>query len=245
MKKIIRLISILLITTLFAVSATVVSSAIKSPQLTKTSVTLKVGDTYQLYVNYATSSISWSSNNSKVADVKNGEITAKEAGIATITVKHGSTNLKCSVKVKDTVKADTSGAVSVITYKDHTYALYEDVYTWEKAKKLCEKKGGYLAVITSKKEQAVIEKLLLDGKQGGYWLGGKRNKNNTFSWITNEKFDYSNWASWAPDDYKGNQDFIMVYRANRGNDGKWDDNANTSTYIDYVGDLGFICEWDY
>ena len=78
-----------------------------SAKLTKTSVTLTAGDTYQLYVNYAVTSISWSSGNSKTASVKNGLVTAKKAGTVVITAKHGSDKLKCTVYVRSAAKEYT------------------------------------------------------------------------------------------------------------------------------------------
>ncbi len=62
-------------------------------------MTLAVGETYQLFVDRATDSITWSSGNSKVAAVTKGKVTAKKEGKAVITAKHGKTPLKCTVTV--------------------------------------------------------------------------------------------------------------------------------------------------
>ena len=103
MKPTLKLLSVLL-AFVFAVTALgATASAVISPKLTETSVTLGIGDTIQLYVNYAVKSISWSSNNSKVAKVKDGKVTALKKGTAVITAKHGKTALKCKVTVKKSV----------------------------------------------------------------------------------------------------------------------------------------------
>ena len=101
MKRFAKFLSVLM-TVITVVTALSVcgSAAVIAPKLTETAVTLAVGDTCQLYVNYATDSISWSSNKTKVAAVSKGKVTAKKVGTAVITAKHGTKKLKCTVTVK-------------------------------------------------------------------------------------------------------------------------------------------------
>ena len=100
MKRITKFISFMLAAVVAMTAMCVSAGAINAPKLTAASLTLDVGKTHQLYVNYAVESISWSTSNSKVATVSKGKVTAKAAGTATITAKHGSKALKCTVTVK-------------------------------------------------------------------------------------------------------------------------------------------------
>lgn len=46
----------------------------------------------------------------------------------------------------------------------HKYELFDTPVSWETAKKVCENKGGHLAVITSQSEQNTINELISSGK---------------------------------------------------------------------------------
>ena len=98
------------------------AAAVNAPKLTKTSLTLAVGDEYQLYVADAIDTIKWSSSNSKTASVSKGLVTAKKAGTVTITAKHGSVSLKCRVTVKANAKKSTFRTQSLYDehYKKHS-----------------------------------------------------------------------------------------------------------------------------
>lgn len=83
-----------------------VSSAAKSVKLNKTKATLYAGSSTTLKATVSPAKatnkkVNWSSSNTKVATVKNGKITAKAAGTATITAKttNGKT-AKCKITVK-------------------------------------------------------------------------------------------------------------------------------------------------
>ncbi|MCL2083244.1 MAG: Ig-like domain-containing protein [Oscillospiraceae bacterium] len=74
--------------------------------LNKDKLTLTKGNTYKMQVNVSPDSITWSSSNTKTAEVsENGTITGIEAGTATITAKtpDGKT-AQCTVTVKTPLK---------------------------------------------------------------------------------------------------------------------------------------------
>ena len=74
---------------------------VKNPKLNKMKRTLKKGDTFKLTITGKVGKQTYASNNKKVATVnKNGKITAKKKGNATITVKTNGMKLKCTIKVK-------------------------------------------------------------------------------------------------------------------------------------------------
>ena len=74
----------------------------KSLKLNKSSVTLEKGNTYKLIatVTGMKKSVTWNSSNKKIATVKDGVVTGKGKGTATITAQCGGKTAKCKVKVK-------------------------------------------------------------------------------------------------------------------------------------------------
>jgi len=108
--------------------------------------------------------------------------------------------------------------------------------TWTNAKNDCEKRGGYLATITSKEEQTFILELIKKVKKELYfWVGGYR-EGKIWKWVTSEDFTYKNWADGQPDNYGGKEDKMMLYK-----NGRWNDLPNNGN-LDF--NLGYICEWD-
>ena len=73
----------------------------KKPRLNKTTLNLKVGDSYTLVVNNrGNRSVTWSSNYPNVASVSSGKVSAKAAGSCTITARlSDGTTLTCKVTV--------------------------------------------------------------------------------------------------------------------------------------------------
>lgn len=76
-------------------------NAASSIKLSKTSLTLYVGQTSSLKVSGTSKKITWVSSNKKIATVStSGKVTAKKTGTATITAKVSSKTLKCKITVK-------------------------------------------------------------------------------------------------------------------------------------------------
>ena len=107
---------------------TVTTSVKPSVKLDKTNLTLTKGKTYMLKttVTGTNKAVTWSSSNSSVASVdKNGKVTAKAKGTATITAKVDGVSASCKVTVnepaKTTIKLDktkvTLGAGEPCTLK--------------------------------------------------------------------------------------------------------------------------------
>jgi len=135
-------------------------------------------------------------------------------------------------------------------YNGHFYKIFNDGMTWEDAKVYCESIGGHLVTITDENEQSVVENLLVDkDSKNSYWLGGFKDDNDDWQWITNETFDYQHWGDWQPD---GDGSALMMYcsKANGWALGDWNDIPADGNGI--WGDegffstdkFGFICEWD-
>ena len=74
---------------------------VQAPKLNKTSVTLKVGQTYQLKLSGTNQKITWKSSNSKIVTVnKAGKLIAKSAGNATVTAQVNGIRFVCKVKIQ-------------------------------------------------------------------------------------------------------------------------------------------------
>jgi hypothetical protein len=123
----------------------------------------------------------------------------------------------------------------------HRYEIIEVSCTWTEAKEDCEKRGGYLATITSKEEQDFIRNLFSkQGKKNYYWLGGYI-ENKYWKWVTGENFLYKNWGERL---YGGNAAFIRDLPNNSSNKGKWIAFDGGMVKDDWWGFSGYICEWD-
>ena len=130
----------------------------------------------------------------------------------------------------------TNIPADALRYNGHYYKLYNEGLTWSDAKTFCENLGGHLVTITDANEQTVIENLLYEqGLKTDYWIGGYKNDEDLWQWVTDEKFSYSNWEDEQPDNYNGAEKFLEIYQSV----GTWNDmplygNKN----------FGLICEWD-
>jgi hypothetical protein len=109
---------------------TTATVSVTGVSMEKTSTTILVGNTETLYAtvlpdNATNKSITWVSNNTAVATVSNGTVTAKAAGQATITVTtvDGGKTATCSVTVNAityTVKYNENGGTGTTASSDHT-----------------------------------------------------------------------------------------------------------------------------
>lgn len=117
----------------------------------------------------------------------------------------------------------------------HRYKIYYDTLTWEEAKAACEAKGGHLATITSEKEQYLLE--LSNDKNQNLWIGGYKNADGQWCWVTGEPWEYENWGDGEP-----NNSSNVVADENRVAmwPEKWNDIANGNIYEQN----GYICEWE-
>lgn len=123
----------------------------------------------------------------------------------------------------------------------HKYELFDTPVSWETAKKVCENKGGHLAVITSQSEQNTINELISSGKLTYYNIGGTNINNiNEWQWVTNEKMIYTNWAVGEPNNVGNIERYLSVFNTENYL-GQWNDTTNSST--SGISN-GFICEYE-
>ena len=161
---------------------------------------------------------------------------------------------------EDTVEGKNieSGNESIVfQYNNHKYEIVDKSYCWDEAKVLCEKAGGHLVTITSEEEQAAIEEYLIKGTKNVYWIGGE--KTNRWRWVTDEEWEYTNWAFNEPNNERGTENKAMMYRnqaplsPDNGILGEWNDEENEGNdnmnypingfYSIAQNNVGYICEW--
>ena len=174
--------------------------------------------------------------------------TAKEVkdiivSTATGSYENGIGNKKCSrgllnarLAVEEAIRRrDKKASSPDESAGKHRYKTYYDTLTWEEAKAACEAKGGHLATITSEKEQYLLE--LSNDKNQNLWIGGYKNADGQWCWVTGEPWEYENWGDGEP-----NNSSNVVADENRVAmwPEKWNDLANGNIYEQN----GYICEWE-
>ena len=129
------------------------------------------------------------------------------------------------------------------------YEVVNEPMSWEEAKLEAERRGGYLAVITSRAENTLVRDLITrQGNTDFYWLGGQADTSRRWSWVTGEPFSYANWSANNPDNAQGNQDKIAMTRTYFSwgiNAGEWDDSNGSARFgfvIEYPSDTAGVSE---
>jgi len=137
----------------------------------------------------------------------------------------------------DVTAVSAAQTTAVFAGNGHKYEIIDTKKTWSEAREDCEKRGGYLATITSNEENEFIKDLFLKlgKKYPEYWLGGYRegNKaNENWKWVTGEDFSYTNWNKGQPDNYQKKENKLHLFGSF-----KWNDAGDNWK-------IGYICEWD-
>ena len=125
-----------------------------------------------------------------------------------------------------------------------TSFVYSGVYvdqelSWTDARDYCRTHHDDLASIHSSTEQAAVAALCPSGTNG-CWIGGSDSaQEGTWTWSDGTVWNYENWKSGEPNDYKVHdilgEDCLLI-QAN----GKWNDLDNNND-IDYLIPAGFVC----
>lgn len=118
---------------------------------------------------------------------------------------------------------------------EHQYKIFYDTLTWEEAKAACEAKGGHLATITSEEEQQKLN--LYNAGNHNLWIGGCKNAEGQWCWVTGEPWEYENWGDGEPNNSSNvveGENCVAMWPE------KWNDLANGNIYEQ----SGYICEWE-
>lgn len=156
-------------------------------------------------------------------------------GEKTVTVEFGGKTKELTVEVAESIDQPVDDKVQ---WGDHYYQFFDEKITWKEAKQKCEELGGHLATITSKDEQEFITSCSQHNINTKYWLGATDEETEgEWKWVTEEKFEYSNWNRTQPDNKNGVEHYLVLNEKlwNFG----WNDSENTND-----GLTGYICEWD-
>lgn len=146
-----------------SMNTTSVASA-ATVKLSKTKVSLKVGQTKQLKLTGAKKKITWSSSKKSVATVsKSGKVTAKAAGTATITAKSSGKKYTCKVTVTDK-KADNK----TLTIDNVTFAVPSTVIYETQKKDTISAMG--ISLKDNEQEAIIVKNTNLEGQQLTYEL---------------------------------------------------------------------------
>jgi len=121
---------------------------------------------------------------------------------------------------------------------EHYYDVIHKECTWVEANedsKLKQYKGlrGHLAVISSVDEQNYIWKIF---PYPGYFLGGfqvnnSNEPNGNWTWVTDEKWDFSNWDENEPNNEDNNEQYLQFSESENGT---WNDVRNKLVSKGYI-----------
>ena len=131
--------------------------------------------------------------------------------------------------------AETPPYEGAVEFEGHYYKIFDATESWSDARSACKKMGGYLACITSEREQQFIESLNYWNDR--LWIGGFREGYYNWQWVSGEEWSYTNWAAGEPNN-SGNvvpdENCIALWPQ------QWNDLNNYNLYEQ----SGFICEWE-
>ena len=96
---------------------------IEQPKLSRLTVLMEVGDNYNIDVNGTSMDVTWTSSNSNVVSVDDGELYAESPGTAIITASVGGKKLTCTVSVENPVTSVQMSDSSVTLTEGDTYTL--------------------------------------------------------------------------------------------------------------------------
>lgn len=136
---------------------------------------------------------------------------------------------------------------NIAVFENHTYLRIDYYLEWPMAESICEGIGGYLAVISSKKE----DETLLGLVDRDLWIGlADEDNDGIYSWVNGEKLAYNAWLEGNPDNFNGEEHYTIYYWTHDEHFGKLDRIYWNDTRVDVWGttegrNFGFICEFDY
>ncbi|MDM8558330.1 C-type lectin domain-containing protein [Candidatus Parabeggiatoa sp. HSG14] len=123
----------------------------------------------------------------------------------------------------------------VDTKADRVYEVIKGNFTWHEAKADAEKRGGYLATITSEAEWFFIQKMLGDSllSDANIWIGATDEKDEgNWRWVTGEPWGYTRWNTSQPDNAGNAEHYLHIYASTGYN---WNDLPNSYSHpISYL-----------
>jgi hypothetical protein len=115
--------------------------------------------------------------------------------------------------------------------------VFRSGVSWEDAKKEVGTWGAeyHLATITSREEQKYLQKLLR-GLRGEFWVGGFQDALNKWNWVTNEPWQFTNWAKGEANDYYGpdSEQHLAIWSRYGKRAWKWNDEGNLGNISGFI-----------
>lgn len=142
--------------------------------------------------------------------------------------------LLASPSIVSNAEPTTNAPEDAIVAGGHYYKIFNEKLNWNVAKEKCEQMGGHLATITCAEEQVAIDQINKNSSR--LWIGGYRDDNNDWNWVTGETWDYTYWGLGEPNNSSNvisNEKCVSVWPS------YWNDLNNASGE-----QSGYICEWD-
>ncbi|XP_071950819.1 C-type lectin domain family 4 member G-like [Antedon mediterranea] len=103
-----------------------------------------------------------------------------------------------------------------ITHGQNCYQYFKKNVEWETARANCKGYGADLVVIEDSAENHFVDKLTNVKK----WIGLHRDREGRFAWVTHERSTYTKYAKDEPNNWKGDEDCVMMYKSGEWNDRK-------------------------
>ena len=112
--------------------------------------------------------------------------------------------------------------------------------------------GGYLATVTSQAENDFIVAHFAQALDGGYWLGGYQLPGSAepgggWTWVTGERWVYSNWGGGEPNNYANQENEDSLHFTNNINHvnglGQWNDLRGSGPRPRYYVIDGYVVEY--
>ena len=130
-----------------------------------------------------------------------------------------------------------------VTFQGHSYYIYDDgCESWDEAKKCCESRGGYLAVINSSEEnEFLFDYMLEDNKDEVFFGYTDQEQEGTWKWVAGNESTFTDWGINNAGEQEPNADSVYENYAHMNStmhDGYWNDKrfGKTTTY--------YFCEWN-
>jgi hypothetical protein len=109
------------------------------------------------------------------------------------------------------------------SYNGREYVLSAGNLTWEQAQAEAQRLGGNLVTINDAAEETWL-KQTFSGTEG-FWIGlSDQRVEGQYEWANGEAVTYTNWAPGEPNNFNGNEDFIMM---NFGSSRRWNDEGSS------------------
>ena len=130
------------------------------------------------------------------------------------------------------------------------YELYDNALSWEEAKAHCESLGGHLVTINSAEENELVHSMISDDSRIA-WIGAYFDtETGAWRWVTDEEFDYTNWASGEPTNSEASPEpYAHMHPCDIGTvqvSATWNDMSILDSWTSHyaVQNSSYICEYE-